>query len=313
MNRPLVSVVIPTYQRAHTLGRAIDGALTQTYESLEVVISDNASTDGTMKLLEQYRDDCRIKVLRHEENYGAIPNWLAAIKASRGEFIKINWSDDWMEPSVVETLVAALMNDDGAGFAFCPQVVHIQQETQEACIPKDDIHFTHLIEWISLGQPGLPVSPGAALLRREDALWALHLASTRLGADCLGRAIGPDVFLLYGALRRFEYGVAVGGTRVHFEGGPDSITMTEESGVLRLCYLKAMDLLVSELRPPSYRARLHLLLGARRFIRRILGKSSEPALQRPRLPGRTWLSAIPRAGWSLAKRGAKWRRGDRRS
>lgn len=301
MKPPLISVVIPTYQRAHSLGRAIDSALAQTYERLEVVVSDNASTDGTAELLERYRGDARVRILRHDRNLGPVANWAAAIEASQGLLTKVNWSDDWMAPDAVERLAAALANDPAAGFAICRQTVHIGGDTRDFDTPVGHITLLELVTSLCLGA-SLPVSPGAALLHREDALWALETSRRSLSSACVHRGIGPDLIMLYGAFRRRDHGVSVRETVVHFEGGSDSITMSEDAAGLTRCYLEALDVLLRAANRPVERAVLRQLGLLRRVVGVLRGRSDSPTFGPDRLPLSAHLAAVPEAGASVIRR-----------
>lgn len=272
MNAPLVSVVIPTYQRAHTLGRAIDSALAQTYEPLEVVVSDNASSDGTAELLRKYANDSRVTIVRHSHNVGPVANWIAGVAASQGAFVKINYSDDWLEPNVVEVLARALTVDPSAAFAVCRQTIHIEDEAQQSVPPAGVIGLDELVQSISIGGYRLPVSPGAALLYRDDVVWALQLAARALPAACIAHAVGPDLIMLYSGLRRSSYGAALAEGRVHFEGGQDSITMVQDFAFRRRCYLSALDVLLEEIDANGHRALLRQLTGIRQIGESIPGR-----------------------------------------
>jgi glycosyltransferase involved in cell wall biosynthesis len=77
-NNPLVSIIITSYNRASAIEEAINSALAQDYNNIEVVISDNASTDNTDAVLSKYKDDERVKCFKNEINVGAIPNYKKA-------------------------------------------------------------------------------------------------------------------------------------------------------------------------------------------------------------------------------------------
>ena len=107
---PLVSVVIPTYNRAQRLPRAIDSCLAQTYPNVEVIVVDDGSTDDTQALLARYvqehgEDRVRTALLAHQ---GA---WVARNKGldlARGRYIQLLDSDDCLSPRKFELQVAAL-------------------------------------------------------------------------------------------------------------------------------------------------------------------------------------------------------------
>ncbi len=110
----LVSIGIPTYNRAGQLGRAIESALAQDYADVEVVISDNASTDGTQALCEEFRRrDSRIRYIRQGTNIGMAGNHVEVFRHARGEFYMVLGDDDWIDPSYVSTCVRALCAEPG--------------------------------------------------------------------------------------------------------------------------------------------------------------------------------------------------------
>jgi glycosyltransferase involved in cell wall biosynthesis len=277
VSRPLVTVMIPTYQRAHTLPRAIEGALTQTYEPIEVVISDNASTDDTEDVLAGYEDGRRVRVVRHPSNTGAVANWRAAVGAALGDLIKVNWSDDWMDPHVVQDQVIALTDHPGSGFAISNQAIHLPGRTVHASRKGGVITLEDLVGSRVLGL-GLPVSPGAALIGREDAEWALRDGASGLDDDCLSRAIGPDLLMTYGALRRARIGIHTGRGGIHFGGGADSITMLEDAEFLGACYLRALEVLLDASEDAAARGALADLMTIRHIVRWLRRKPAPGAL-----------------------------------
>ena len=104
--RDLVTVVIPTYNRAGRVGEAIDSALAQTYENTEVIVVDDCSTDGTVDVLEE-RYGRRITVLRRGSNGGAAAARNTGIRAARGRWIRGLDSDDAMAPTAIADFVKA--------------------------------------------------------------------------------------------------------------------------------------------------------------------------------------------------------------
>ena len=112
----LVSVIIPSYNRAKTIERAVNSVLTQTWEKLEVIVVDSESTDGTTEILAAYGD--KIRVLRQKkEGPGAARN--AGIKAAKGEIISFLDSDDEWLPDKTERQVKLLQATKSAGVKCC--------------------------------------------------------------------------------------------------------------------------------------------------------------------------------------------------
>jgi glycosyltransferase involved in cell wall biosynthesis len=96
-----ISVIIPTYNRAHLLNRTIQSVLNQTFHDLEIIIVDDASTDGTEELIKNFNDS-RILYFRHEKNKGGSATRNTGIKHASGEFVAFLDSDDEWLPEKLE-------------------------------------------------------------------------------------------------------------------------------------------------------------------------------------------------------------------
>jgi len=154
-DRVKVSVVIPTYNRAGFVTRAIDSALAQTYRDFEIVVVDDGSTDDTERILRAYGD--RIRYLR-QENAGVSRARNAGIAAARGEWIAFLDSDDeWLSEKLAvqvncierhRSLVAhatnALMNVSGGETADLFTVRQCTQYTEDCVVdrPLADVMIT---------------------------------------------------------------------------------------------------------------------------------------------------------------------------
>ncbi len=119
---PLVTIGIPTYNRANFLVQTIESVLNQTYNNIEIVISDNASTDQTQSLCEQYKSrDTRITYIRQEKNLGPTPNFLEALKNATGLFFMWLGDDDWIDLNYIEECMNVLLREEdvtiAAGYA----------------------------------------------------------------------------------------------------------------------------------------------------------------------------------------------------
>jgi glycosyltransferase involved in cell wall biosynthesis len=90
---PLVTVIIPTYNRARLLGRAIDSVLAQIFTDFELIIVDDGSVDNTRQLVLGYADQ-RIRYLRHERNQGANAARNTGVRAATGKYVAFLDSDD---------------------------------------------------------------------------------------------------------------------------------------------------------------------------------------------------------------------------
>src|SRR4051812_35940589 len=83
---PVVTIAIPTFNRAALLRGCVAAALAQSYQRFEVLVSDNASVDETAKILTEF-DDQRLRVVKQERNIGLVPNWNACLAEARGDYI----------------------------------------------------------------------------------------------------------------------------------------------------------------------------------------------------------------------------------
>ena len=105
----LVSIGLPTYNGSKTIRRALDTLLAQTYKDFELIISDNASTDETGKICEEYAArDARVRYIRQKDNIGPLANFRFVTTVARGNYFMWAADDDWWEPKFIETLARAL-------------------------------------------------------------------------------------------------------------------------------------------------------------------------------------------------------------
>jgi glycosyltransferase involved in cell wall biosynthesis len=109
-NDPLVTIAIPTFNRAHWLRDCVRAALAQTYQNFEIVVSDNASTDQTPAVLEEFIDQ-RLRVIKQRENIGLFPNWNACLAEAKGEYIVFVPDDDKISPWLLERCVALIKTE----------------------------------------------------------------------------------------------------------------------------------------------------------------------------------------------------------
>ncbi len=131
MAPPLVSICIPTYNSARYIRETLDSIAAQTYKNVEVIISDNASSDNTLQILYEYAGRYGFKVLANETNIGALNNWNRLVEASRGEYVAIYHSDDVYNPNIVEESVRILKKyDDVAIVGTMAEIIDRDGELQ---------------------------------------------------------------------------------------------------------------------------------------------------------------------------------------
>jgi glycosyltransferase involved in cell wall biosynthesis len=104
----LVTIAVPTFNRAAYVSESLESIRGQTYPHLEILVGDNASTDGTADLLRELAAaEPRLRVMRHERNLGMVGNFNALLHAAGGEYFVLVSDDDILAPRAVELLVAA--------------------------------------------------------------------------------------------------------------------------------------------------------------------------------------------------------------
>ncbi len=115
MSSPRVSIGLPVYNGENYLSLAIDSILSQTWQDLELVVSDNASTDRTAEICRDFAaGDARIRYVRNELNLGAAPNYNRTFDLARGEYFKWAAHDDVLAPRYLERCLAALEGEPDA-------------------------------------------------------------------------------------------------------------------------------------------------------------------------------------------------------
>jgi glycosyltransferase involved in cell wall biosynthesis len=106
---PRLSIGLPVYNGEEYLAESLDALLGQTYEDFELIISDNASTDGTEEICRQYAEkDARIRYVRQTRNIGATPNHNYVFEVSRGELFKWASHDDLYGRELLRRCIEAL-------------------------------------------------------------------------------------------------------------------------------------------------------------------------------------------------------------
>lgn len=124
MNKPVLSICIPTYNRAEYLPEAIESVLNQVTEDIkdkiEICISDNASTDNTEEIVKMYQAKkiCNIIYHKNEENLGADNNFLKVIEIASGKYCWYLGSDDKLSPLGINKILSEIINNKNDIYLF---------------------------------------------------------------------------------------------------------------------------------------------------------------------------------------------------
>ncbi|MBA3710375.1 MAG: glycosyltransferase family 2 protein, partial [Planctomycetes bacterium] len=124
----MISILIPTRNRASYLGACIASALAQTERRIEVLVSDNCSSDDTASVVEGF-SDARLAYHRHGTDLGMTGNWNFCLSQAKGDLILLLSDDDLLEPDAVR-LLARAMEDPEVAFSY-GSVVFIDGEGRE--------------------------------------------------------------------------------------------------------------------------------------------------------------------------------------
>jgi glycosyltransferase involved in cell wall biosynthesis len=117
----MVSVIMPTYNRVKYFNEALESAVQQSFDDLEILITDNRSDSDKWEELSEIIDsvnDPRIRVRRNRKNVGPMKNFLAGVKEAEGKYIAALHDDDVWEPTFLERLIPPLEKHPNASLAF---------------------------------------------------------------------------------------------------------------------------------------------------------------------------------------------------
>lgn len=113
INRPLISIIIACYNAENYIDLCLSSLLRQTYQNLEIIICDDASTDNSVGILDSWaKKDSRIRILRNQKNMYAAAARNRCIEVSRGDYLMIQDIDDYSKPDRIEKLIQAFRNEN---------------------------------------------------------------------------------------------------------------------------------------------------------------------------------------------------------
>jgi glycosyltransferase involved in cell wall biosynthesis len=187
--QPRISVTLPVYNGERYLGQAITSILGQTFPNLELIISDNASTDATEEICRGFAaQDRRVRYFRQPRNIGASPNFNICYELASSEYFKWAAHDDFLEPEYLAECVRAL--DANPDAVLCQSLVRLVDD------------HDRLIEVFRAVEPGAashdPTERFAARMRNPRCLeiWGVIRMSALRNCVLIGSYVGMDRALL---------------------------------------------------------------------------------------------------------------------
>ncbi|MFG2036669.1 glycosyltransferase family 2 protein [Dactylosporangium sp. NPDC048998] len=179
LNDVLVSVCLPVRNGASRLLTVAQSVLAQDHENLELIISDNASTDDTEEVCRALAaEDSRVVYHRNPENIGLMNNFISAMHHARGTFFRWVGDDDWLEPNCISRCLEVYATDErlvlvttGAQFIGEDDEITATREYDGARLLSDD-PIERLTEMLRLlNSSFLLIDPLYGLARREAIAW----------------------------------------------------------------------------------------------------------------------------------------------
>jgi len=242
---PLVSIVIPVYNREDLVVESIESALSQTYLNCEIIVVDNFSTDSTSEVISAlHKKHPKISIYRQTENVGPVRNWHSAISKAKGEYLKILFSDDLMYPEFLEETVEQFSNDVG----FIITSFDMGKDTANTILGNDwpgidGLISSHNYIERALSRFAFLVSPGAAIFRTSDVLEVFEeeIPSPRL-SNFRNHGAGPDLLIFLKIANKYPYVYKSKKSLVLFRDHFDSQTNKmnkSRDGLIQSSYMQA--------------------------------------------------------------------------
>ncbi len=198
---PLVTVLVPTFNRPALLRQAVLSACRQSHRELEILVLDDHSTDETAEVARSLAEaDPRVRHIRHPKNLGIVGNWRAGFGFAKGRYLGILHDDDLWDPGFVATLMRPLEADPGLVLGFCDHKVIAADGSDDAAMTeeaarrfgRDRLPEGKLADFARMALVDLAVPVGACLFRRD-----------RLREDMLedGARGAIDAWLVYSCVK----------------------------------------------------------------------------------------------------------------
>ncbi len=288
----MFSVIIPTFNRAHVLPRAIESVLGQSHPDFELLIIDDGSADGTEPCVARYRDS-RIRHLKHERNRGQNAALNTGLDVARGTFVSFLDSDDEWDADMLRTVAEKFRSDEALGWVYTAFRV---REASGQVQP----HLGGTLEgWVfrEALEAGA-VSPSITMSVRRSCFDVV-------GGFDLDVVIGQDDLMCLKLARSFRVGrIDVALATVHSDGGG---RVSDDEALAAEGYYRLHEKFRSDIVALHGRARMaqHYRHAGRLFLSAGNRRMAFLAHLKSLTIGGS-LTAIPRIGFSLLPR--RWQR-----
>ena len=205
---PLISIIIPTFNRELLVEKAVKSAICQTYPNFEIVIIDNASEDRTIeRTLSLVKDNSRVSVIRNKKNIGPVANWFLGVNLSKGIYSKILFSDDFLFPDCISNFYSIFDSDVGLVCSSCLIGQNLKEASIMCKFPEGQkkIKSRNLIYRYLITRSFL-MSPCAAMFRKDDLKKSLkNSLDNPTCQESVETGAGPDVKIYLDILQKYPY------------------------------------------------------------------------------------------------------------
>ncbi|MFC5993825.1 glycosyltransferase [Pseudonocardia hispaniensis] len=271
--QPSVSVCIPVYNGERFLAETIRSVLDQTYRDFELVLLENASTDGSMEVIRSFADP-RIRVERNATTLSQPDNWNRVIELCRAPLIKLVCADDLLHPRCLELQVGPMEADPGLAVVAARR--HMIDEQSRVIVPRRGLGgLLGVRTGVEVARKVVrnganPIGEAGGVLFRRDHFFAA-------GGWRSDRRLIMDLDMW---LRLLQYGEFLGQpeTLAAFRIGRGSVSaeneqaiyeeqrlFTEELGESPYFQVRGIDLAIGRMLAPAGRARRQALFAISRF------------------------------------------------
>ncbi len=117
--KPLISAIVASYNYGRYLPERLESLLSQTYNAVEIIVIDDASSDNSLEVLASYENDPRIRIYKNKNNLGWVETSNLGAKLARGEFIIFANCDDLCSSTMIEELAVPLLDNTSVALSFC--------------------------------------------------------------------------------------------------------------------------------------------------------------------------------------------------
>tara|TARA_B100001564_G_scaffold359479_1_gene381469 strand:+ start:1146 stop:1946 length:801 start_codon:yes stop_codon:yes gene_type:complete len=229
------SIVIPTFNRADFVKKAIDSSLAQTVKC-QVIVCDHGSSDQTPQVAASYGD--AITYIRREHDFGPHYCWLEGVMHATTPYIHMQFDDDWIAEDYMEKSLALMAEDVGVVMAYPVIVDEATGNHSDSGVPfrgmgmQTGVYSNRILHRQCIKKK-LMVSPGASVFRKQDVIDALYQGGLPLKTNDEYHGVGPDAFMTYLTLLRYKKFGYINEDLVFFRSHEGSITVDAAADVVK--------------------------------------------------------------------------------